>query len=265
MTIVVGVAAPDGIILAADSRTTTCDEHGRWRIVSDSAVKLFDVCGCAVATYGLAFINEQTVAGLLDELEAELNYDQGLGAANLAARLGDFFQDRFSEAFPEFDPATGAALGFIVGGYDADGIGHLVEVTVPGPAVMEHFTTATYGAVTRGEWDVFDRLYSGVDWARLTALDVNIEESLQEQLGSLRYELLFPITLQDAIDYAMFIIRTTIDAQRFTDGTVSHPKTFPTCGGPIRVLSITKWGTRWVADAPLAVRVAANPAEGEDR
>jgi hypothetical protein len=78
-----------------------------------------------------------------------------------------------------------------------------------------------------------------------------ISEEVQERLGQLRFHLILPSTLQDAIDFAMFIIRTTIDMQRFSDGTLGNAGSFPTCGGPIRVLSVTRGGVEWIADRPL--------------
>ena len=53
MTIVVAAASPDGIVLAADSRTTlTYAGSDRHRITTDSAEKVFDLGSkFAVATY----------------------------------------------------------------------------------------------------------------------------------------------------------------------------------------------------------------------
>ena len=45
--------------------------------------------------------------------------------------------------------------------------------------------------------------------------------------------------LQDAVDYAMHLIRTTIDTLRF------EPR-YSSVGGPIDVLVVTPEGMRWV-------------------
>ena len=45
--------------------------------------------------------------------------------------------------------------------------------------------------------------------------------------------------LQDAIDYAIHLIRTTIDSLRF------EPR-YPSVGGPIDVLIVTPDGMEWV-------------------
>src|ERR1019366_5570050 len=45
MTIVVGAASPDGIVLAADSRTMLMYENQRTRISTDAAEKVFELHG----------------------------------------------------------------------------------------------------------------------------------------------------------------------------------------------------------------------------
>jgi hypothetical protein len=45
--------------------------------------------------------------------------------------------------------------------------------------------------------------------------------------------------IQDAIDYAVHLIRTTIDTLRF------EPR-YPSVGGPIDVLVLTPGGMQWV-------------------
>jgi hypothetical protein len=249
LTVVVGVAAYDGIILAADSRSTWFQPEGvRARVISDNAIKLFTVGNCAIATYGTAIIGPQSIAGLIDEFVAQLD-DTSIEAETLARELGDSFADRFNSAYPDFDADNGWALGFLVAGYNGDGVGRLYEVLVPTREVTEHVSTQTLGGITRGQYDIVDRVIYGVDWHRL--LVDGISEEVQERLGQLRFHLILPSTLQDAIDFAMFIIRTTIDMQRFSDGTLGNAGSFPTCGGPIRVLSVTRGGVEWIADRPL--------------
>jgi hypothetical protein len=145
LTVVVGVAAYDGIILAADSRSTWFQPEGvRARVISDNAIKLFTVGNCAIATYGTAIIGPQSIAGLIDEFVAQLD-DTSIDAETLARELGDFFADRFNSAYPDFDADNGWALGFLVAGYNGDGVGRLYEVLVPTREVTEHVSTQTLG------------------------------------------------------------------------------------------------------------------------
>jgi len=60
------------------------------------------------------------------------------------------------------------------------------------------------------------------------------------------------MTLQDAVDYAIFLIKTTIDMQRFSDGIVMAPGAIAGCGGPIDVAVIQpNSGLQWVQQKEL--------------
>jgi hypothetical protein len=54
------------------------------------------------------------------------------------------------------------------------------------------------------------------------------------------------MSLQDAIDFAVYAVKTTIDTMRFQ----ARPKTV---GGPIDVLLITPQGTNWIKRKGLMV------------
>jgi hypothetical protein len=58
--------------------------------------------------------------------------------------------------------------------------------------------------------------------------------------------------LQDAVDFAIVLIRTTIDVQRFTNGFKGQPGKFPSVGGPIEIAVIDQGGFRWVQETKLA-------------
>jgi hypothetical protein len=270
MTIVVGLATPDGLVLAADSRTTAFpDATGRSRIASDSADKVFLLCDrFAVATYDSAFIGERTIAGLMAEFIANLDGEIPSSGEELAGRLGHFFHDRYAaeraaEGHP-LDPAgEPSMLGFIIAGYDAGGIGRFHEVSIPGPYVEElDVSTASIGMLPRGQRDVIDRLLAGVDRAVLDSLGVDIPDEVNDALAALGYRVFFPITLQDGIDFAGFLIRTTIDMQRFSDGTHAFQVGLPGCGGPTRVAVVRPSDVEWVTPPVLRADGPAGRAEG---
>jgi hypothetical protein len=52
------------------------------------------------------------------------------------------------------------------------------------------------------------------------------------------------------VDYATFLVRTTIDMQRFSDGTFARPGLVPGCGGPLQLLVVDRNGATW-AQAPV--------------
>ncbi len=270
MTIVVGVAAPDGIVLAADSRTTRFPDglsaEARHRIISDSADKLFAVCDrYAVATYGGAFIGEKTIRGHIDEFIAHLGDDHPEDVETFARALGTFFQQRYSAWRTAIRQPVradeGVQLGFLVAGYDTDGIGHLLEVFIPGARVVAHSTTSSGGLLPRGDPRVINRLLAGIDWHELPA-NLDWPQEAVDALNGLEYEIQQPITLQDAVDLASFVIRTTIDMQRFSDGTRANPGGVPSCGGPTKIAAVKRTGVQVVASTPLSAKRPSGIAEG---
>src|ERR1700674_4216165 len=67
MTLAVAVVTADGVVVAADSRTTfngtTSDGQNMSRVLSDFTHKVFQVGNVAVASYGFAFVNGRNIAG----------------------------------------------------------------------------------------------------------------------------------------------------------------------------------------------------------
>jgi hypothetical protein len=249
MTIVVGAASPDGIVLAADSRSTqTWAKSDRHRIATDAAEKVFNLGDkFAVATYGTAMLGGQTINGAMNEFIASKVNDCP-AVEDCANELDQFFTQRFKASYPKFVPTAGASpLGFIVAGYDGAGIGHVYEVQIfETPAVTRQFGTDSGGTLWRGQTDVVRRLVKGVDWDELLSANPSIDPPLGETMAKLEYILINPHTLTDAADLAAFLVRTTIDMQRFSDGTSLHPGLIPGCGGDMQLLAATSEGTRWL-------------------
>jgi hypothetical protein len=269
MTIVVGVAAPDGLIIAGDSRTSLEYGNGHHRIGSDFATKIFDVRGYGLATYGEALIDASTVAGEVNEFIARLT-DRPSDVDDLATKVAEFFNERLIEWYREhmspWDPSQGWKLGFIVAGYDAYGVGGLREVRLPGDpdadVIVLPPSTANPGFYPAGQIDVVNRLIAGVDGERLGASGVALPDDALDALAGLEYEIIHPLALQDAVDLAHFLIRTTIDMQRFSDGTRAAPHVYPSCGGPIATLAVRRRGAEWVDHHPLSKASRPGLAEG---
>jgi hypothetical protein len=254
MTIIVGTTTPDGVILASDSRMTRKTDES-YRIISDSSQKVFEVGGYGVATAGIAFISDDTIAGLMDQFLALLDDEGRKTVDTLADALGKFFHRRFMAWVEEWDDEEdGFPLLFFVAGYDDDGIGHIREVLIPGAERGEQSSDTTFPETIRGgQTDVIDRLLHGVDWDKAAIAKGTIPDEIVESLQSVAYRELAPITVQDAIDYASFLIRTTVDMQRFSDGTLGAPGLVPGCGGPLQILVVERSGARWAAKPELHV------------
>lgn len=249
VTVLIGIAAPDGIVLASDSRLTRTIGESH-RILSDNAQKVFEVGGFGVATSGMAFLGNDTIAGVMDRFIAQEDGKFGGDVKEFAARLGKFFDARFQEILAVAEEEwsveeDGYAIVFLVGGYDEVGVGNVYEVAIPTGEVEEAAASTTdSGVVWRGQTSTIRRLLKGLDWGHPALGD--FPEDAQEVLGELEYIHLFPTTIQDAVDYARFLVQTTIDMQRFSDGTAFSPGLVPGCGGPVQILAIERSGTEWV-------------------
>jgi hypothetical protein len=267
MTIVVCAASPDGIVLAADSRTTSSDDR-RSRVVTDHAQKVFAIHRFGVATYGLASLGSRNIRGLMDEFIASTTLGATLGVDTFCERLGAFFHQRLTTLLDSWgqtlDPDL-SPLSFIVAGYDRSGIGQVRDVLLvrDGPMVREaEADTARLGILWRGHTEMIRWLVDGVDRDGARRSKITIPHELDAELGSLEFRLQYPRTLQDALDCATFFIRTTVDMQRFSDGTYAAPGSFPTCGGLVQGLAVQSSGIAWIT-RPGTLKVAlAGKAEG---
>lgn len=167
---------------------------------------------------------------------------------NFAQALGEFFHTRYIAEGGDPDASDGWPLGFVVAGYDGSGIGHVWEVQIPGPNIVRTtVNTAERGVLWRGQVDVIARLIKGVDVNVLQATGTALDETTRETLAKLEYIILQPTTLQDAADMASFLVRTTVDMQRFSDGTALTPGLIPGCGGQTLMLAVTRSGVEWIS------------------
>lgn len=254
MTVAVGVAAPDGLVVASDSRTTKFDGV-HYRVMSDAAPKVFTLFDrFALTTYGLAYIGEVAVAALVSEFEATTSLSSDEDTRGFCGRVSHFFEEKLKRSHPRLQKRKGYPLGFIVGGYDRDGVGRLLETGAPGGvAVLRADTAAMNGFVFLGQRDVGLRILDGVDHERLDKSGVELSQSVSDALGSLRYMPLLPSSLQDAVELAALIVRTTIGVQRFTDGTVGEPNAIPGAGGSLQLLTVTPSELRWLSRPEVAL------------
>lgn len=248
MTVVVAAAAPDGMVLAADSRTTF-REGDHHRVMTDIARKVFVVHDrFAVATWGMAQVGGRTIHGLIDEFVAQHAAVAGEideFAQTLAAFLDTCLADA---AAADGEAPPGPGLGLLVAGYDADGVGQVLEVNVPGAQnIATTVTTAHIGVTWRGQTDVIRRLIKGFDHAALTAASVTIPRATLSKLETLDYRLILPVTVSEAVEFAAFLVRTTVNMQRFSDGTTLAPRRIPACGGATQIVAVTRQGCQLVA------------------
>ncbi len=233
MSVIVAVKCREGIALAADSRCSFSlgdgGEYGTW----DGGMKLQSLRPphqwVGVAVGGNDWLDLKTL-DCVQEIEASLP-PRRLSVAEYAKALGVVLKRRASYRTRMFAIVAGLDEG-------ADA-GHVYAVEVPDrPDPVEHHAGAlgvTYG----GMREFIDRLLQGYD-DRLLVEDMALRQHLLTPLA------LATMTLRDAVDLAGFLIRTTVDAQRFA-GNFG----FVASGGPIDVATITAAdGLRFVERKP---------------
>jgi hypothetical protein len=251
MSVAVGVAAVDGLAVATDSRTIQ-QRSDHYRVLSDSAEKLFVLDSrIVVATYGMAMIGDKTIRGHMEDFATNVP----VGVMACSSAVGSFFQERLSEVTP---PRRGDLaiyeiaypLGFLVGGYDEDGVGRFIDVKVRAtarPDVKETgVTTENPGLAARGQVDAIERMLHGVDWTAVEESQIPLDEPTKGQLEALHYDILEPTTVDDAASFAGFLVQTQIGMQARHDGTRAKPKEVPGAGGIVRAAALTRGGAEWV-------------------
>jgi hypothetical protein len=228
----------EGIVMAGDSRVAlnATTQQGESQVVNvavahtDSVYKTFlapkDV---GIAACGEPIVQGMPIAGFVDSFIAEQLGDWSHEVDAVPELLIAYFN-----ALPEAPNAT-----FLVAGYatvEGARVPRVYRVRVQtGEVSLVNTPEAQIGATWEGEGDVLQRLLYPV-WVQ------DGSDSLQ-QVPHHDWPMQF-FTLQDAVDFATFALRTTIDAIRFQ----ARPKVV---GGPIDVLVIKPDGAQWVQKKSL--------------
>jgi hypothetical protein len=223
VTLAVTVVCQDGVVVAADSRTTLAN-HRMLRVASAWA----------------------RAARRRRRQEREAGHAQGVRVGTGGRRHPD---------------------------QQLEATGEVFEVSIPDRAVEQIATTQNGGgAAWRGQTDVVTRIVRGSDLELLERLAEahGLTKDLHEVAPLLevcRYRIPFDsMNLQDGIDFAVLCIRTTIDVQRLTLGTVAVAPEFswPGVGGPIEIATVTAAaGYRWVQRTVVQGERPAGVAEGQ--
>jgi hypothetical protein len=246
MTIATCVWVPDGIVLAADSRQTLQRADGSLRTGSDNVQKILEIDKrCACLSYGLAAIGIRHAAGLIQRFRVDRGGKlEDTSPSELARELANFLQNVWDESAKDSDPPK-VNFQLLVAGFDKTGIRAIEEVVIPGKSILSR-SKEDFGFLPLGSGEAIRRLLSGVDTNLTSHRD--FPSNLLELVRGLEYDIQFDgMTLQDAIDYAVFVVRTTIDIHRFADGTRFGPKRPAITGGPIDVAIIRPYaGFEWV-------------------
>lgn len=240
MSLIITVHAREGIVMAADSRLTLTiprtlpngNQHTISVTSSDSAKKLFLAPNrIGISTFGAASIGGVPLAGFIESFIVEHLKGKTLTPEQVAGELLAFFSGL----------GVSQETNFHVSGYTSQPSGleqTILYVNLSTQNITRLNSSSLPGANWGGEADVLQRLLNDVALITPGAAPTPIPQHL------VPFEF---FTLQDAIDFAAFAIRSTIETLRFQ----SREKTV---GGPIDVLVITPDDARWIAQKQLEVR-----------
>jgi hypothetical protein len=226
MSLVVTVYVPSGIVMAADSRMTVLRSEEREEgdqklkvqqqiVLSDNAYKVvaLPTIGVGISVYDAGVIKNQPVDSHVHRFEEE-----AVSPEDDVVSCGEKFLSFFQTNYPN------SPVGFHVAGYR-------LEKRASVPFVYVGHTTKQEG-VRRVNINDQGKVQYGI----LRSGDIQVVNRLIEKT---QLPLFAAMPLQDAVDYAVHLIRTTIDTMRF------EPR-FPGVGGAIDVLAVTPTEMQWV-------------------
>jgi hypothetical protein len=249
MSLGVAIKGPEGVVLAADSRVTLTavpkDAAGNktgdpLSVNFDNATKLLSFREphnfTAAVTYGQAAIGLRTAHSFVPELEVTLPNKRIL-VKEFATRVSEFFAIQWKAAKMDPDPQ----MTFLIGGFDeGEPYGRIYEIGIPNaPDPKEWQAQNDFGITYGGQNELAQRVVNGYDPQLLNLAEASLGltkpqiAQLETELGKLTLRIPYQfLPLQDCVNLAIFLIRTTIGAQEVS-------VTLRGVGGPIDVATIT--------------------------
>jgi len=238
MSLIVTVYVPSVILMASDSRQTISvqktDPQGNMSppipiVSSDFAYKTFllDRQQVGISNFGEAFLGRIPTDAHLKQFEEEILSDRD-DVESVASKMLNFFKSKFPEADTSFHIAGYKKRGKISEPY-------IYHVNIKRSELMrlnfrKEQNQITYGASWGGEGDIVLEILNPI-WVKDAKGNY-----VEVQKPPIPWDAM---PIQDAIDFSIYAIKTTIDTMRFQ----ARPKTV---GGPIDVLLITPEGARWI-------------------
>jgi hypothetical protein len=248
MTICASVKVRDGLVLATDSMsqiqgTNEAGETGVLKTYSN-AKKLFRIgdLPIGVMSYGIGNIGKRSIQGFMRDFQSDAQTVEGVTTA-----LYHYIKGYYDTEFGSLKEDQKPALGFFVAGYlHNQTFAEEWEFLLPRDTQPKEVRDAEeFGASWRGIDRPFTRLYVGVDPSlpgMLSELELD-NETIRNLLDGFQAAIIFDgMPIQDAINFAAFILRTTIGMSTFEVGP-------PVCGGPLQIAVIFLDGKfQWISE-----------------
>lgn len=188
--------------------------------------------GIGVSNFGQDLLGGRPMGSHIKRFSEE-SLKQTDDVESTAKKISEFFEKEFNK--PD--------VGFHVSGYKKDGkvsIPYVYYIQVKANVLdrknINEKEEVVFGCTWAGQPDIIQGLINSV-----VVKDQTGQEKVLKQVPPIIWDAM---PLQDAIDFSIFAIRTTIDTMRFQ----ARPKNV---GGPIDVLLITPDETRWLKHKEL--------------
>ena len=242
MSLVIATYVPEGIVMASDSRQSITIEgktpEGKVfkveTVNSDAVTKTFllERQGVGISNFG-----EDLLAGVPMASYIKKFIEEELAAADDVMPISKKLVEYFRRSFPNAD------ADFHVCGYKKEGkvsIPHVYHCHVGRNAIerrnIKPDGSLAYGATWSGQIDILTSIVSPVV--------IKDDKGVDKIIRTVAPIVWDAMTLQGAVDFSIYAIRTTIDTMRFQ----ARQKNV---GGSIDVLLLTPDEARWICKKEL--------------
>lgn len=276
MSLIITVWVNDGIVMASDSRITFSNQQiqpsqqvagPNNALIPIQSINITNITGhyfdsanktflcpnnCGVSTCGISHINDLSIESHFKRCVAT-KITKSTSLDDTVTTIADYFKSLVSQEH---------ILIFYIAGYSTNNDGVSVQKIVKiqisnnkADISPLNNTTNVVGAGWAGEAGIFTKLYQEQYYCVQPIEASNISITQGAQISNIsqayildkectfvspRLDILFPkMSIQEAADFARFVIKTTIDTMKFTNGA-------KTVGGEIDILVITPDETRWL-------------------
>ncbi|MBQ7327920.1 MAG: hypothetical protein IJX00_03060 [Clostridia bacterium] len=264
MSLIVTSFVNEGIVMAADSRITLKKIKPNGPLIetsmlpfSDSANKIF-VCpnGCGISACGDAGYRNKPIAGFIEQF-IENHIDKNTKVSDIPKKIIEYFNN--------LDITKTST--FHVAGYEEDN-GEFKQqifkvITGRNNSILKQQTDNMQGALWDGESLILTKLMKcqilippcinvknlefnvdGETKCIENAIVINRESNIVLPEAQISWE---NMSLQDAVDFVVFAIETTIKSMRFLS-------VYKTVGGPIDILIIKPKDAKWLQRKKLKAK-----------
>jgi len=250
MTICASVKVRDGLVLGTDSMTQIWgqDEAGNRLPIKSygNARKLFQIgtLPIGVMTYGIGNLGPRSIYGFVRDFS--LGYSGETDVKSVSQKLYEFISEAYHEHFGD---TPGPTLGFFIAGYSPDqAFPEEWEFQLPKDQETRQVRPEErFGSSWRGISIPFTRLYKGYDPRTMEELKrMDVPEEAIEIVRRYESPVVYDgMPVQDAVNFVIFILQTTIGLSTFELGS-------PSCGGPLQIATVLpEDGFQWIKEPTL--------------